>query len=206
SLVVTGDGRTLSCEQAPHGGPACYRVSGSIHQFQITISVGGDADGLTQDIPIYINDVNTSGQGILVGDLGLLVAVGTPPTPTAIPPTPTAGSGGGIDCSPQHLVSLGVTAPDGRLIAPAATSFQAVREEIQTRTGQDVLAILADVLRQPGFTTAKAGVAYTSWHKAGRALDLNQGGPFRRVREGQYFRLYVGDVDITAIFAAHGWN
>jgi hypothetical protein len=207
TLVVTGDGRTLSCEQAPHGGPACYRVPGSIRQFQITISVGGDADGFVQDIPAYINDVNTSGQGIFVGDLKLLVAIGTAPTPTPLLPSPTAGSGGGMpDCMPQQLVSLGVTAPDGRLIAPAATSFQAVREEIKARTGQDVLAILADVLRQPGFTTGKAGVAYSSWHKAGRAVDLNQGGPFRRVQEGQFFRLYVGDVDITAIFAAHGWS
>jgi hypothetical protein len=184
TLVVTGDGRTLHCQQAPHGGPACYRVPGSIHQFQITISAGGEANGLRQDIPIYINDVNTSGQGIFVGDLKLLLAIGTPPTPTPLPPSPTVGSGGGMpDCTPQQLISLGVTAPDGRLIAPAAISFQAVREEIRRRTGQDVLAILADVLRQPGFTTGKAGVAYTSWHKAGRALDLNQGGPFRRVQE-----------------------
>ena len=46
----------------------------------------------------------------------------------------------------------------------------------------------------------------TSWHKAGRAVDLNQGGPFVRVAEGRMFRLYVNNVDITAIFAAHGWQ
>jgi hypothetical protein len=62
------------------------------------------------------------------------------------------------------------------------------------------------VLRAPSFTTSKPGVLQASWHKAGRAVDLNQGGPFVRVAEGRMFRLYVNNVDITAIFEAHGWQ
>ncbi len=115
--------------------------------------------------------------------------------------------GGGPDCAPQPLMQLSnVTAPQPRLIAPAAASFAAVRQEIVDRTGSDALAVLGDVLRAPSFSTDKPGVLSTSWHKAGRAVDLNQGGPFVRVAEGSRFRLYVGNVDITAIFEAHGWN
>src|SRR6266545_6020619 len=93
-----------------------------------------------------------------------------------------------------------------RAALPAAASFAAVRAEIQERTGTDALAVLADALRQPSFTTSKSGVLQTSWHKAGRAIDLNQGGPFVRVAEGRQFRLYVGNVDVTAIFEAYGWQ
>lgn len=90
-----------------------------------------------------------------------------------------------------------VVAPNPHLVAPAAASFAEVRADIQQRTGIDALAVLADALRQPSFTTNKPGVLQTSWHKAGRAVDLNQGGPFVRVAEGRTFRLYVHNVDIT---------
>jgi len=111
------------------------------------------------------------------------------------------------DCARQPLMRLpNVTAPNPRLIGPAAASFAEVRSEILERTGMDALAVLADVLRAPSYTTSKAGVLATSWHKAGRAIDLNQGGPFVRIAEGARFRLYVHNVDITAIFEAHGWQ
>lgn len=129
------------------------------------------------------------------------------PTPESTPSSPGRGPGDGPDCSPLALVRLpDVTAPNPRLVEPAATSFAAVRVEILDRTGVDALAVLADVLRQPSFTTNKPGVLQTSWHKAGRAIDLNQGGPFVRVPEGRKFRLYVNNVDITAIFEVHGWQ
>jgi len=142
-------------------------------------------------------------------------------TPTPVPPsatpvlpsastTPIPPSGPGStapDCASQPLVQLpNVTAPNPRLIAPAAASFAAVRAEILERTGVDALAVLGDVLRQPSFTTSKPGVLQASWHKAGRAIDLNQGGPFLRVAESNRFRLYVNNVDITAIFESHGWQ
>ncbi|HEU5090885.1 MAG TPA: hypothetical protein VFT99_25715 [Roseiflexaceae bacterium] len=111
------------------------------------------------------------------------------------------------DCPPPAIVRLpGVRAPDPRLNAQAATSFAQVRAEILTTTGRDLLAVLADVLRAPGFQSSKPGVADMSWHKAGRAIDLNIGGPWTLQREGSVYRLYVGDVDITAIFERHGWQ
>jgi hypothetical protein len=128
-------------------------------------------------------------------------------SPTAPPTQPGDAGNTELDCAPETLVRLpNITAPNPRLIAPAAASFATVRAEIAERSGVDALAILADVLRAPSFTTSKAGVLQTSWHKAGRAVDLNQGGPFLRVAEGRMFRLYVNNVDITAIFEAHGWQ
>lgn len=111
------------------------------------------------------------------------------------------------NCSTVPLVLLpGVRAPNPRLAQPAAESFAQVRAEIEARVGRDILAVLSDVSRAPSFETAKPGVLRTSWHKAGRAIDVNTNGPFIRVAEGQMFRLYVGNVDITAIFEAHGWQ
>jgi murein DD-endopeptidase MepM/ murein hydrolase activator NlpD len=179
-------------------------------------------------IPLSLNDVQgTSALDLTIvvppdGDepelrqsLALQVVQNTPtPVPvTATPistetPAPPSGPGSvGPDCAPQTLVRLpNVNAPNPRLIAPAAASFATVRAEIVERSGVDALAILADVLRAPSYATSKAGVLATSWHKAGRAIDLNQGGPFLRVAEGRVFRLYVNNVDISAIFEAHGWQ
>src|SRR4030095_4806867 len=101
------------------------------------------------------------------------------------------------DCAPQPLVRLSdVTAPQPKLLAPAAASFDAGRQEIRERTGIDALRVLSDVLRAPSFSTNKPGVLQTSWHKAGRAIDLNQGGPFVRVAEGGMFGLYVNNVEL----------
>lgn len=111
------------------------------------------------------------------------------------------------DCTPQSLVGLaGVQAPNPRLNALAAASFARVRAELMARTGADVLATLADALRAPAFHTNKPGVSDYSWHKAGRAIDLNLGGPFTLQRDGALIRVFVGDVDLTAIFEANGWN
>jgi hypothetical protein len=128
--------------------------------------------------------------------------------PSQAVPTPTASVLVDTpDCSLQALVRLpGVQAPDPRLNAVAAASFAQVRAEIRIQTGRDVLAVLADVLRAPAFQTDKPGVANYSWHKAGRAVDLNLAGPFTLRRDGAYYRVFVDTVDITAIFEAHGWN
>ena len=110
-------------------------------------------------------------------------------------------------CIPQALVTLpNVRTADPRLNAQAAASFALVRQAVIAQTGQDVLAILADALRAPGFTSDQPGVSYVSWHKAGRAIDLNLGGPFTLHRDGAMFRVFVGAVDLTAIFESHGWS
>lgn len=145
----------------------------------------------------------------------------TYPSPVAYPtvisrtPIPPPGNGPGrspLACEPQQLVTLSgvVNAAGGtanmRLIGPAAASFAAVRAEINAATGADPLARLADGLRAPEFRSHKAGVALMSWHMTGRAIDLDTGYPWTRVRDGRMWRLYLGSTDVTAIFARHGWN
>jgi murein DD-endopeptidase MepM/ murein hydrolase activator NlpD len=149
-----------------------------------------------------LGDIPTAreGFGAAPSTAGRLAAT---PAPAASEPASTDAP----DCQALPLITLpNVRAPNPRLVGPAAASFAAVRQEIVDRTAVDALAVLADVLRAPSFTTTKPGVLQTSWHKAGRAVDLNQAGPFVRVAEGRVFRLYLNNVDITAIFEAHGWQ
>ena len=168
----------------------------------------GNADALNLSV-MFVPDGGGAASGVALQ----LEVVQDEQTPAPVTPTPDAPDATATpisrqaDCAPQLLMRLpNVAAPDARLAAPAAASFALVRQEIQQRTGLDALGVLADALRQPAFTTDKPGVLATSWHNAGRAIDLNQAGPFRRVAEGRQFRLYLGAVDITAIFEAHGWR
>ncbi|GIW00370.1 peptidase M23 [Roseiflexus sp.] len=148
----------------------------------------------------------------------------TPPFPPEITlpevtpiagPSPEPGQGPGqspLACRPQALVPLpGVvnaagTTTNMALAEDAAHSFAAVRAEIIATAGQDPLARLADALRAPEFRSNKPGVALMSWHMTGRAIDLDTGFPWRRVREGRLWRLYINLTDVTAIFERHGWN
>ncbi|MCS6841941.1 MAG: peptidase M23 [Roseiflexus sp.] len=135
-------------------------------------------------------------------------------TPIAGPP-PGPGQGPGqspLACRPQALVPLpGVINAAGNtanmaLAEDAARSFAAVRAEIAMATGQDPLARLADALRTPEFRSSKPGVALMSWHMTGRAIDVDTSFPWRRLRDGRMWRLYINTTDITAIFERHGWN
>jgi murein DD-endopeptidase MepM/ murein hydrolase activator NlpD len=201
---------------ASAGNSIMCRLDRGMTTLHITVFAAPEAEGLIADLPVVVSDADQGGSGVVVGVPEMHIGVGTPPTATPTTPTvtplPTATPGGSGDsgpfyCSPLQLVRLAnVTAPQPRLVAPAAASFAEVRQEISDRTGIDALSVLGDVLRAPSFSTNKPGVLQTSWHKAGRAVDLNQGGPFVRVSEGRIFRLYVNNVDITAIFAAHGWQ
>jgi murein DD-endopeptidase MepM/ murein hydrolase activator NlpD len=135
------------------------------------------------------------------------------PTATATPVPPGQGPGRlPVACAPQALVQLpGVVNAHGgasgmQLNSAATAAFQAARAELQARTGRDVLQRLADGLRQPEFRSSKPGVARMSWHMTGRAVDLDTSLPWRRVREGRYWRLWLGDIDVTAVFARHGFT
>lgn len=107
----------------------------------------------------------------------------------------------------QGLLRLdGVVTSQPYLHPAAATSFDHVRMAVRSATGADALATLGDALRFPSFTTDKPGVAERSWHKAGRAIDLDQRLPWRVVPDGAFFRLWLDGVDITAILIDHGWS
>lgn len=118
------------------------------------------------------------------------------------------------DCRWTGLAPLpGVWAPDARLQRDAAASFAAVRAAVREQIGLDPLARLSEALRPPAYATNKPGVLFTSWHKAGRAIDLfipDQGRIFEVVPEGRRYRVYArgprGRADLTALFEAHGWS
>ncbi len=142
-----------------------------------------------------------------------------PPTQAAEPipePVPAAVLIAALSntCTSTGLVEVPVDAPRPMLHPIAAESFALVRAEVKAQTGIDALAVLGDVLRAPNYQSDKAGVAEYSWHKAGRAIDLNMQGGFRAVPElvrydghtYTYHRVFVGNVDITAIFLNHGWT
>ncbi len=115
-------------------------------------------------------------------------------------------------CPREALVALpGVTNAHGTsagmlLSASAAEQFAAARADVRHQTGRDLLARLADALRAPEFHTTRPGVAFRSWHKAGRAIDLDIGAGWRRVADGRRWRLFIGAVDVTAILERHGWR
>ena len=136
------------------------------------------------------------------------------PTPASrhVEHRPVASPLSDAPCPREALIALpGVANAHGTtagmlLSASAAGQFAAARAEIRRQTGRDLLARLADALRAPEFHTTRPGVAFRSWHKAGRAIDLDIGAGWRRVAEGRRWRLFVGVVDITAILEQHGWH
>ena len=110
-----------------------------------------------------------------------------------------------IWCSPG-VVPIAVDAPLPWLAPHAAPAFTAARVEIQQATGTDALASLGDALRTPQYATNKPGVAFRSWHKAGRAIDLDQRLPWVVVPDGTLYRVWLHGVDVTAILERHGWS
>lgn len=135
----------------------------------------------------------------------------TPTPPTRLAAQAKAGVSAPVqqaDCAYVGLRTLSASAPWPAMHPDAAASFEQLRQRIRALTGEDALAVLGDVLRSPAYATDKPGVAFRSWHKAGRAVDLNIGGPWRIVPEGSRYRIYHrrSGVDITAVFEAAGWR
>lgn len=141
----------------------------------------------------------------------LPTAVGPTTVPTTGPGTPTVPPGGGGPGGPNCQVMPLERIPNAKAPRPflnqvANISFAKVRAEVVARTGSDPFTVLSDVLRDPAFRTNKPGVLDASWHKTGRAVDINTGGPFTVVKEGGgYHRIFFQGIDLTAIFLREGW-
>lgn len=56
-----------------------------------------------------------------------------------------------------------------------ADAFKAIRQIVIDQTGHDLLAVLGDALRPANYHSTKPGVIERSYHKTGRAIDVNQG-------------------------------
>jgi len=85
-----------------------------------------------------------------------------------------------------------------RLSDTVNDSYNALREEIQKKTGWDYLSILGDSWRTMNHTP-RPGQGRISWHVCGRAVDINQGylssGNIELVREDiggvTYWRVFI---------------
>lgn len=133
-------------------------------------------------------------------------------------------------CSPTSMISMEVVGPrlqrdsNGRIIGgtalaqPAAEAYAKARTEIKEKTGEDVLGTVADMLRLYSAAPTNNNSIDKSWHKTGRAVDLNLGSGMGkvcsknepcvtgRVADGIMWRLYYNGVDITAIMEKYGWT
>jgi hypothetical protein len=94
--------------------------------------------------------------------------IGLTPTPLfveRVDPTPESG--------PLYRLKWlpGVTGGIPRLSDRVDDSFMALRARVKAETGRDLLAVISDGFRPIGFDGE--GASYQSWHKAGRAIDLN---------------------------------
>lgn len=101
-------------------------------------------------------------------------AIAAPPSPEPTPlyievvaPTPTAGP-------PYSFVYVPVRTGGPYLSDRVDDSFRALRQRVIDETGYDYLNIFGDMWRGIG-AYARPGQSERSWHKAGRAFDINQG-------------------------------
>lgn len=122
------------------------------------------------------------------------------------------------DCSNTNFVDAsslyGIRSGNSRMNPKAAESLNRVKQEVIQKTnqatGDSVFGSLAEILRPANWPASKPGVAYKSWHKTGRAIDLNIGfrnSVFRVEPEGRMFRVFLRDsnLDLTEILERNGW-
>jgi len=124
------------------------------------------------------------------------------------------------DCSTKTPVDAGAlygiksVTNNNSMNPDAASSLTKVKEEVIRRTGRDIFNSLGEILRNPNFVSDNPGVAYKSWHKAGRAIDFNQNlknaTNFKVEPEGNKFRIIMQgynneNVDLTEIMERNGW-
>lgn len=191
-----------------------HAVGGSMATIDLRADAGGGSDQFAVRIAVLDRQVTPQPW--------------PPPPPTAAAPYPPPSSGGGggggggnpippgdtprggaLACSREPLTFISAALPNGgrgQLAQSAAASFEQVRREVVLQTGVDPLGRIADALRPPEFRTNKPGVARYSWHMTGRAIDVDLGFPWQRTRDGRYWRLFVRQVDVTAIFERQGWS
>lgn len=97
------------------------------------------------------------------------------------------------------LVAIDTKTPDPKMALmhkDLAPRFNKLRKDVYAASGVDFLAKCGDVLRPPGFKSAKDGVANRSWHKTGRAVDIDQTSPALVIQSDviggkQYFRTFL---------------
>jgi hypothetical protein len=102
----------------------------------------------------------------------------------------------GNEAPPHKLVPLSTDPAEKHKASDAVVGdFQAAAEIIQAETGVDLTKGPGDTVRGMSEKTEKPGASNFSWHKTGRAIDINQNLKWVIVNEpaadGMKFRIYL---------------
>jgi TolB protein len=166
---------------SPDGGSLAYNVN-SRRDPRVQIGAASSFGATARTFPA---DLLSGRPAWAAGRLpGAVVerARAAPPSPEPTPlyvevvaPPPTAGP-------PYSFVYVPVQTGGPYLSDRVDGSFHALRERVIAETGFDYLNIFGDLWRRID-AGARPGQSTRSWHKAGRAFDINQGpyGPGRDI-------------------------
>ncbi|HEX7955870.1 MAG TPA: DUF4157 domain-containing protein, partial [Pyrinomonadaceae bacterium] len=104
---------------------------------------------------------------------------------------------------PHKMVPLSTDPSEKHVASDAVVSdFQAASDTVKGETGVDLTLEPSDTLRRMSSKTDKPGASNFSWHKTGRAIDLNQGHKWLIVKEPagdrMQFRIYLEKTSTTA--------
>jgi hypothetical protein len=126
--------------------------------------------------------------------------------PKAAPPSkapPAAKATPKSTGPPQKLVVINASDPDKKKLSDAvAQSYRDFVVEVKGLTGQDLALDFGDTVRALSSKPSKKDADTVSWHKTGRAVDINQGLKWV-IREDPhggktFFRLYLRHKDKAA--------
>lgn len=117
--------------------------------------------------------------------------------------TPAAKAAPKSSAPPHKLVVVNPSDPDKKKLSDAvAQSYRDFVAEVKNLTGEDLALDFGDTVRALKSSTSKVGADTVSWHKTGRAVDINQGlrWVIREDPQGgeTFFRLYLRHKDKEA--------
>jgi hypothetical protein len=131
---------------------------------------------------------------------GAKAPTAAPPAKTPSPAAKTVPKSSG---PPHKLVVVNTSDPDKKKLSDAvAQSYRDFVAEVKGLTGEDLALKFGDTVRALKSSTSKVGADTVSWHKTGRAVDINQGLKWviREDPQGKtmYFRIYLVHKDKKA--------
>lgn len=127
---------------------------------------------------------------------------GTTATTTATTTTSTTPSTAPVPTPTHTLEQVNAADPDKKKLSSAVVqSFRDWAKDVKDLTDVDIDLNFGDTVRALGSVTTKKGADTVSWHKTGRAADINQGlrWVIREDPSGSdlFFRLYLRHKDRT---------
>jgi hypothetical protein len=129
----------------------------------------------------------------------------------------SVAGGGNLETNSEGKIVKGAA-----MIEEVAAKYDTARTEIKQKTGKDLLDTISDALRPYSLPAQNVNSINKSWHKTGRAVDLNTGlydskicsnlqtclsGRVAENKDGEkYWRIYENGVDVTAVLESYGFK